>query len=110
MASASTTNADESEIFWTTNPPPIPPALRLLATHAQWAIDASQKSRLFPLQLLHLALASQHCVYHLASELDGEGSDSGSDTDIALDQVETLSGILDDLDDIIETTNNRHAI
>ncbi|CCA75023.1 hypothetical protein PIIN_09008 [Serendipita indica DSM 11827] len=96
-------SANEEE-FWNSDPPFIPPVLWLPAMHARWAIEASQKAPMFGLQLYHLALASQHCVHHLAKEIsDG---DKGSNLDTLFSQVNVLVGLINDLGDCIDSANS----
>ncbi|CAG7851213.1 Vegetative incompatibility protein HET-E-1 [Serendipita indica DSM 11827] len=96
------------EKFWNSNPPPIPPVLWLTAMHVKWAIGASQKVPLFGLQLYHLALASQHCVYHLAKEISVD--ESGSNLDLLLSQVDVLVGLINDLGKSIEAVSHQVAV
>ncbi|CCA73732.1 hypothetical protein PIIN_07687 [Serendipita indica DSM 11827] len=91
-------------LFWNSDPPPIPPMLWLPMMHAKWAIQASQKARLFGPQLHHLALASQHCIYHLAKQICS--GDKSSNMNLLFSQVTILVGIVNNLDDHIEAANS----
>lgn len=56
--------------LWITNPPPIPPPLRVITARTDNLIDKLEECHFFKLQLYHILLCVRHVTYKLAATIN----------------------------------------